>query len=47
VGAGGVEIFRFETIGAGTTYLELGYRRFWEEDVPPLMHYSLSIVVRK
>jgi inhibitor of cysteine peptidase len=47
VGAGGVEILRFETVGVGTTYLELGYRRFWEEDVEPLMLYSLSIVVRE
>jgi inhibitor of cysteine peptidase len=47
VGAGGVEVLRFETVGVGTTYLELGYRRFWEEDVAPLMIYSLSIVVRE
>lgn len=47
VGAGGVEILRFEATGVGTTYLELGYRRFWEEDVTPLMIYSLSIVVRE
>jgi inhibitor of cysteine peptidase len=47
VGAGGVEVLRFETIGVGTTYLELGYRRFWEEDVAPLMIYSISIVVRE
>ena len=47
VGAGGVEVLRFETVGVGTTYLELGYRRFWEEEVAPLMLYSLSIVVRE
>ena len=46
VGAGGVEILRFETTGVGTTYLELGYRRVWEEDVAPLMLYTLSVVVR-
>ncbi len=47
VGAGGVEVFRFQIKEVGTTYLELGYRRFWEEDVAPLMIYSLSIVVHK
>ena len=47
VGAGGVEVLRFKTVGVGTTYLELGYRRFWEEDVAPLVIYSLSIVVRE
>lgn len=46
VGAGGVETLRFKTVEVGTTYLELGYRRFWEEDVAPLMLYTLSIVVR-
>jgi inhibitor of cysteine peptidase len=47
VGAGGVEVLRFETVGVGTTYLELAYRRFWEEDVTPLLLYTLSIVVRE
>jgi inhibitor of cysteine peptidase len=46
VGAGGVEVLRFETTGVGTTYLELGYRRVWEEDVEPLMLFTLSVVVR-
>lgn len=45
VGAGGVEVLRFEAVGVGTTYLELAYRRFWEEDVTPLLLYTLSIVV--
>ena len=47
VGAGGVEFLRFETVGVGTTYLQLGYRRLWEQDVTPLMLYSLSIVIRE
>lgn len=46
VGAGGVELLRFETTGVGITYLELGYRRVWEEDVEPLMLFTLSVVVR-
>lgn len=47
VGAGGVETLRFKTVGVGTTYLELGYLRFWEEDVAPLLLYTLSIVIRE
>jgi inhibitor of cysteine peptidase len=46
VGAGGVEILRFEATEVGTTYLELGYHRVWEKDVPPLQLYTLSVVVR-
>ncbi|HEY45425.1 MAG: hypothetical protein AMJ88_12770 [Anaerolineae bacterium SM23_ 63] len=47
VGVGGVEVLRFRALGVGTTNVELGYLRFWEEDVAPLMLYSLSIVVRE
>jgi inhibitor of cysteine peptidase len=45
VGVGGVEVLRLKAVGVGTTYLELGYLRFWEEDVAPLMLYNLSIVI--
>jgi inhibitor of cysteine peptidase len=46
VGAGGVEVLRFEAIEVGTTYLELGYLRVWEKDVEPLELFTLSVVVR-
>ena len=46
VGAGGVEVFRFEAVGAGETRLELVYRRPWEEGVEPLETYSVQVVVR-
>ena len=46
VGAGGVQILRFEAVNAGQTTLKLAYRRSWEKDVEPLETYSLQVVVR-
>jgi len=45
VGAGGVEVLRFEAAGQGTTTLELVYHRPWEKGVEPLQHFSVEIVV--
>ena len=46
VGAGGVQILRFEAVNAGQTTLKLVYHRSWEKDVEPLETYSLQVVVR-
>jgi len=46
VGAGGVQILRFEAVNAGQTTLKLAYRRPWEKDVDPLETYSIQVVVR-
>ncbi len=46
VGAGGVQILRFEAVNAGKTTLKLAYRRHWEEGVEPLETYSIQVVVR-
>jgi inhibitor of cysteine peptidase len=46
IGAGGMEIFRFEAVGIGRTHLELIYRRPWEEGVEPLQTFTLRVVVR-
>jgi inhibitor of cysteine peptidase len=46
VGAAGIEVLRFETTGVGRAYLELGYRRVWEEDVEPLELFDLSVIIR-
>jgi inhibitor of cysteine peptidase len=45
-GAGGVEIFRFETVEAGETLLELVYHRPWEEGVEPLETFTIQVIVR-
>ena len=46
VGAGGVQILRFEAVNAGKTTLKLIYHRPWEEGVDPLETYSIEVVVR-
>jgi inhibitor of cysteine peptidase len=46
LGAGGVQILRFEAVNAGKFTLKLVYHRPWEEGVEPLETYSLQIVVR-
>ena len=46
VGAGGVQILRFEAVNAGKFTLKLVYRRSWEKDVEPLETYSIQVVVR-
>jgi inhibitor of cysteine peptidase len=46
VGAGGVQILRFEAVNAGQITLKLVYHRPWEKDVEPLETYSLQVVVR-
>ncbi len=46
VGAGGVQVLRFEAVTAGQITLKLVYRRPWEEGVDPLETYSIQVVVR-
>ena len=46
IGAGGVQILRFEAVNAGQITLTLAYRRSWEKDVEPLDTYSIQVVVR-
>jgi inhibitor of cysteine peptidase len=46
IGAGGVQVLRFETVNAGQITLKLVYHRPWEKDVEPLETYSLQVVVR-
>ena len=46
VGAGGIEILRFETVGRGQSILKLIYHRPWDQDVPPLETYEVRVVVK-
>lgn len=45
VGAGGVQIIRFEAVSAGQSSLKLVYHRPWES-VEPLESFTLSVTVR-
>jgi len=44
IGAGGVQIIRFETVNAGQATLKLVYHRPWETDVEPLRTFSIRVV---
>jgi inhibitor of cysteine peptidase len=46
IGAGGVQIIRFEVVNAGQTNLTLIYHRPWETDVEPLKTFALHVVAR-
>ncbi len=46
IGAGGVQIIRFEVVNAGQTNLTLIYHRPWETDVEPLKTFSLHVIAR-
>ena len=46
LGAGGVQVLRFEAVNVGKFTLKLVYRRSWEKDVEPLETYSIQVVVQ-
>lgn len=45
VGSGGVTTFVFRAVGAGSTTVELVYRRPWEEGVEPIETVILDVTV--
>lgn len=46
VGAGGVQIIRFEIVNVGQTSLKLVYHRPWETDMEPLDTFSVQLIAR-
>lgn len=46
IGAGGVQIIRFEIVNAGQTTLKLVYHRPWETGVEPLETFSIHVIAR-
>ncbi len=46
IGSGGEETFTFEAVGVGETALQLIYHRPWEEDVPPVETFTVTVVVK-
>lgn len=47
IGSGGVETFLLKASQPGVVALQLVYRRAWEQDIPPLRTYALTLVVRE
>lgn len=46
MGAGGVEIWKFRAVKAGSITLKFNYRRPWEKDVPPVKSLSWPVTIR-
>lgn len=46
VGGGGTETFHFTANAVGTTVLQLGYLRPWEEGVDPIETFTVTIEVK-
>jgi inhibitor of cysteine peptidase len=46
VGAGGREVWKFQTIGRGTATIKLAYFRPFEKNTPPAKEFSATLVVR-
>ena len=46
IGAGGVQIIRFEVVNAGRASLKLIYHRPWETDVEPLKTFAIQVLAR-
>ena len=44
IGAGGVQIIRFEVVNAGRAAVKLVYHRPWETDVEPLKTFAIHVV---
>jgi inhibitor of cysteine peptidase len=45
LGAGGKETWTFSAVGQGTAGISLEYARPWEEDVPPAVNKSFTVIV--
>ena len=46
IGSGGVEVWIFKGVKAGTIKLDFAYRRPWEKDVPPVQTKSFTVTVK-
>jgi predicted secreted protein len=46
LGSGGTVVLRFEAAGRGETELRLSYLRTWEQGVPPLKTFAVTVGVQ-
>ncbi|MDD1614885.1 MAG: protease inhibitor I42 family protein [Methylococcaceae bacterium] len=47
IGAGGMEIIKFHAIAAGTSHLKLIFHRTFEQDMPPLKTFEVTVIIKK
>jgi inhibitor of cysteine peptidase len=46
MGTGGMEVWAFQTVHAGSSLISMEYRRPWEEGVDPAHTFSLNVIVQ-
>jgi len=46
IGAGGKEVLTFRAVSPGEARISLGYKRPWENNVPPVKTRTFAVVVR-
>ncbi|MFA5375179.1 MAG: protease inhibitor I42 family protein [Dehalococcoidia bacterium] len=46
IGAGGQEVWTFETLDEGTSTIEMQYSRSWETGVEPAATFNVTVIVK-
>jgi inhibitor of cysteine peptidase len=46
IGAGGMEIIKFHAIAAGTSHLKLIFHRPFEQNMPPLKTFEVTVIIK-
>jgi inhibitor of cysteine peptidase len=47
IGAGGMEVIPFHAIAAGKSTVKLIFHRPFEQNIPPLKTFELSVIIKK
>ena len=47
IGAGGMEIIKFHAIAAGTSVVKLIFHRPFEQNMPPLKAFEVTVIIKK
>ena len=47
IGAGGMEIIKFHAIAAGTSPLKLIFHRTFEQNIPPLKTFEVTVLIKQ
>lgn len=47
IGAGGIEIIKFQAITAGENQVKLIFHRPFEQNIPPLKTFNMTVIIKK